>query len=236
MSSFEKIDLSRIHIFSGLNSLELNIIANSCRQEMYQSGDKIIDQMSNTQEVYFIAEGAVRITNLTSSGKEVTLEILDKNKCFGELAAIDGGKRSSSVTAIKASLIFSMSAMDFQKILKEHSSVAQKVMVMMASVIRTSCERITELVTLGANARVLAELMKKIDEQRRDTVANEIYVENFPTHSEIARRASTTRETVSRVLSALAKKNIILRQGTSLKILDVSVLQRTLVNLSDSDC
>jgi CRP/FNR family transcriptional regulator, cyclic AMP receptor protein len=235
MNSFEPIDLSQIYIFSELNSVEINQIASTCRQEVYQAGDKIIDQMSATREVYFIAEGAVSVTNLTTSGKEVTLEILDKNKCFGELAAIDGGKRSSSVTVTETSLIASMSASDFQKTLKEHSSVALKVMVMMAKIIRTSCERITELVTLGANARVLAELMKRIHEQRANKDTNEILVENFPTHNEIARRASTTRETVTRVLSALAKKNIILRQGTSLKVYDIRVLERTFFNLSDSD-
>ena len=191
--------------------------------------------MSATQEVYFIAEGAARVTNLTISGKEVTLEILDKSKYFGELAAIDGDSRSSSVTAIKPSLIISMSATNFQKTLIEHSSVALKVMAVMARVIRTSSERITQLITLGANARVLAELMKKIHEQKRNTDANETYIANFPTHNEIARRASTTRETVTRVLSALAKKNIIRRQGTSLEVYDIKVLERTFINLSNSD-
>ena len=235
MTSIEKIDLSQIHIFSELNSLELKNIANACRQELYQAGDKIIDQMSATRKVYFIVEGTVHVTNLTSSGKEVTLEILDKNKCFGELAAIDGGKRSSSVTATEASLIISMSATDFLKTLTEHASVALKVMVMMASVIRTSGERITELVTLGATARVLAELMKKIQEHKHTSDVNEINVDNFPTHNEIARRASTTRETVTRVLSALAKKNIIRRQGTSLYVCDIAVLERTFINISDAD-
>ena len=235
MTSIEIIDLSHIHIFSELNSLQLKSIANNCRQQLYQAGDKIIDQMSATQEVYFIAEGAVRVTNLTTSGKEVTLEILDKSNYFGELAAIDGDARSSSVTAIKPSLIISISAANFQKTLIEHSSVALKVMAVMASVIRTSSERITQLITLGANARVLAELMKKIHEQKRNTDANETYIENFPTHNEIARRASTTRETVTRVLSALAKKNIIRRQGTSLEVFDIKVLERTFINLSNSD-
>ena len=40
MTSIEIIDLSHIHIFSELNSLQLKSIANNCRQQLYQAGDK----------------------------------------------------------------------------------------------------------------------------------------------------------------------------------------------------
>jgi CRP-like cAMP-binding protein len=106
-------------------------------------------------------------------------------------------------------------------------------MIMLASVIRTSSDRITDLVTLGANARVLNELIKKMEEVGISN--NKTVIDNFPFHNEIARRASTTRETVTRVLSTLTKKDIIRRHGKAIEILDVAVLERTFENLSDSD-
>ncbi len=104
---------------------------------------------------------------------------------------------------------------------------------MLASVIRTSGDRITDLITLGANARVLNELIKKTDEIGISN--NKAVIENFPVHYEIARRASTTRETVTRVLSMLTKRGIIKRRGKDIEIIDVAVLERTFRNLSDSD-
>jgi CRP-like cAMP-binding protein len=233
MVDANKIDLSKIEIFSELKPQQIAQISATCQQNYYQRGDQIIGQLSDTQEVYFIARGLVRVINLTKSGKEVALEVLKQGKSFGELAAIDGGLRSSSVIAMEPSLLITMSAKDFLLTLQKYPAIGLKVMVMLASVIRTSGDRITDLVTLGANARVLAELMKKIQETGINN--NKVSIENFPVHNEIARRASTTRETVTRVLSTLSKKEVIKRRGTTLEILDVTVLERTFSNLSDSD-
>ena len=229
------LNLSNIEIFSELTAQELVSIGNSCQEKYFQIGDKIIDQMSDSQGVYFISKGAVRVANLTPSGKEVTLEVLSEGKCFGELATIDSGPRSSSVIAIKPTLLFLMSAPNFLKTMEKYPSVSLNILGMLAKVIRTSSERITNLVALGANARVLAEVMKKINEQGYDKIKNKILIENFPVHNEIARKASTTRETVTRVLSTLSKKNIIHRNGTTLEVSDIAVLERTFSSLSDSD-
>jgi len=229
------LNLSNIEIFSELTAQELVRIGNLCQEKCFQIGERIIDQTSNTQGVYFIYKGSVRVVNLTTSGKEVTLEILNQGKCFGELAAIDRGPRSSSVIAIKPTLSFLMSAPNFLKTMEKHPSVSLNIMDMLAKVIRTSSERITNLITLGANARVLAEVMKKINEQEYDKIKNKILIENFPVHNEIARKASTTRETVTRVLSTLSKKNIIRRNGSTLEVSDITILERTFLNLSNSD-
>jgi CRP-like cAMP-binding protein len=119
--------------------------------------------------------------------------------------------------------------------MEKYPSVSLNIMSMLAKVIRTSSERITNLVTLGANARVLAEVIKKIKEQGYDKNINKILIQNFPKHSELARRASTTRETVTRVLSTLSKKNIIRRNSSTLEVSDIAVLERTFLNLSNSD-
>ena len=232
MNHENKIDISDIEIFSDVQSRDQESIAALCQHKYYHSGDQIIDQMSKTSDVFFISTGSVRVINLTASGKEVALEILKQGKCFGEIAAIDGGPRSSSVVALEPSKLIRMPGKDFIKILQKHPKVGLKVMIVLASVIRTSGNRITDLVTLGANARVLAELMKKIEES--GTKENKAIIENFPVHSEIAQRASTTRETVTRVLSALSKKGIIKRNGTSLEVIDTAVVERTFLNLSDS--
>jgi CRP/FNR family cyclic AMP-dependent transcriptional regulator len=229
------LNLSNIEIFSELTAQELLRIGGLCQEQYFQIDNQVIDQMSDTRGVYFINKGSVRVINLTTSGKEVTLEVLSEGKCFGELAAIDSGPRSSSVIAIKPTSLFLMSASNFLKTMEEYPSVSLKIMGMLAKVIRTSSERITNLITLGANARVLAEVMKKISEQGYDKTKNKILIENFPVHNELARKASTTRETVTRVLSTLSKKNIICRNGTTLEVSDIAVLERTFLNLSNSD-
>ena len=117
MSHKTKIGLSNIEIFYGLTSQQIKDLEKSCQQKYYQRDDQIIDQQSATQEVYFISKGSVRVVNLTTSGKEVALEVLKPGMCFGELSAIDGGLRSSSVIAIEPSVLIIMPAKIFLKTL-----------------------------------------------------------------------------------------------------------------------
>ena len=51
-------NLADIEIFSELGSVDQNNIKTLCLEKYFQVGDTIIDQMSNTQGVYFISKAA----------------------------------------------------------------------------------------------------------------------------------------------------------------------------------
>jgi CRP-like cAMP-binding protein len=216
--------LNNIELFANLEKDILEEYEKLCQWKHYIPNTSIIEQTDETQDVYFIADGQVRVANSSSSGKEVTLEILNAGKCFGELAAIDNSPRSSTVTSIGHTFVAIMASNVFLKAIEENPTIAIKLIRMMASVIRTSSERIVDLVTLGANDRVLAELLHEL---KICTITNNTAViECLPLHQNIANKASTTRETVARVFSNLAKKGIILRNKKTLMITDVKALKR----------
>ena len=216
--------LSNIELFSDLNNSSLKHYKELCRWKHYNPNDIIIEQTDETNDVYFIIEGKVRVANVSSSGKEVTLEILNTGHCFGELAAIDNSPRSSNVSALEHTFVAIMKSKVFLSAIEDNPSVAVKLIGMMASVIRTSSERIVDLITLGANDRVLAELLHEL--KTCNIIDNTAIIECLPPHQEIANKASTTRETVARVFSNLAKKGIILRNKRAIMVTDVRALNR----------
>ncbi|MBL6864651.1 MAG: Crp/Fnr family transcriptional regulator [Rhodospirillales bacterium] len=222
--------LSKVELFSDLNNSNLKQYNDLCRWKYYNPNDTIIEQTDETNDVYFIIEGQVRVSNVSSSGKEVTLEILDTGQCFGELAAIDNSPRSSNVSALEHTFVAIMQSNIFLKAIEDNPSIAVKLIAMMASVIRTSSERIVNLVTLGANDRVLAELLHELKICK--IVNNSAIIECLPLQQDIANKASTTRETVARVFSDLAKKGIILRNKRTLMVTDVTALKK----LYSKDC
>ena len=216
--------LHNVELFSELEKFVLEKYEKICRWKHYGPNTSIIEQTDKTQDVYFIIEGQVRVANLSSSGREVTLEILNVGQCFGELAAIDNSPRSSTVTSIGPTYVAIMTSNVFIKAIEENPTIALKLIRMMTSVIRTSSERIVNLVTLGANDRVLAELLHEIKISK--VTNNTAVIERLPLHQDIANKASTTRETVARVFSNLAKKGLILRNKRTLMITDLKALKR----------
>ena len=125
--------------------------------------------------------------------------------------------------ALEDADIAKMSPERFQTVLKMHPDVALKVMRNLASIIRTSTERIIDLSTPGANNRVHGELLRQAAASA--SADNTAIIKPIPGHSDMASRASTTRETVARVLSDLSKKGIVKREKDSLVICDVMALE-----------
>ena len=78
--------------------------------------------------------------------------------------------------------------------------------------------------TLGANNRVHAEILRLALHGSQPDGSAEI--RPIPVHSDIASRVSTTRETVARVLSDLAKSGIVTRAADHLHVPKLRPLER----------
>ena len=223
MSAPERHDLSNIEILASLSPEERRDFEKSCRWRRFSPDEMIIDQKSDTRDVYFLTRGRVRVVSYTLSGREVALEDVPPGGYFGELAALDGKPRSSSVVAVDDSDIAKMAPERFLKVLQIYPDVALKVMINLAGFIRNSTDRIVDLSTLGANNRVHGELLRQAMANRADD--NTAMIAPIPVHSDMASRASTTRETVARVLNDLARKGVVQREKDCLIIRDVDQLQ-----------
>lgn len=214
--------LSNIDLLSGLAPAELKRIEKSCAFKRYSAQEQIIDRQSETTDVFFVVDGDVRVVNYSLSGREITLDDLVTGSHFGELAAIDSEPRSASVMALTDCLVASLPQEQFLALLEKHPSTALKVMRTLAGIVRFSTARIMDLSTLAANNRVQADVLR-LARSHMDG-KNAARIEPIPTHSDIASRASTTRETVARVLNDLARHGVVERKKSVLVIHDVEQL------------
>ena len=100
-----KFAFSDIDLFRGLSGSDLEALAKRCRWRRYSSGQLIIGHQDESNDVFFIAEGLVRVTVYSGSGKEVSFRDLGAGKSIGELSAVDGAPRSANVIALTDSVL-----------------------------------------------------------------------------------------------------------------------------------
>ncbi|MBL4613987.1 MAG: Crp/Fnr family transcriptional regulator [Magnetovibrio sp.] len=215
--------LNDILLLSELSDDEVAIVERNCRWKSYGSGEQIIDQHSNSRDIFFVAAGRVRVVNYSLSGREITFDDLEPGSHFGELAAIDGLPRSASVMALDDARIASLPADQFHQMVLDHPEIALKLMKHLAHLVRTSTVRIMDLSTLGANNRIHADLLRLARKVTKDEMT--AMITPIPVHSDVASRVSTTRETVARVLNDLARKGIVERQKNVLMVKDLERLE-----------
>jgi CRP-like cAMP-binding protein len=172
------------------------------------------------------------VVNHSLSGREIAFHELDAGEYFGELAAIDEQPRSATVVALNDSLLASMSPNTFINLLQDHPQLAIEVLRELAQFVRVSTNRIMELSTLGAHNRVHSEILR----EARALVGedgNSARISPIPVHADIASRVSTTRETVARVLSDLAKQGVVKREKNALVVNDLEQLEKIVNEVRD---
>ena len=97
--------LAGIKEFQALSLEDLEAVARVCHWHRYEAGEEIVRYHDDSNSVFFIAQGEMRVTYFSMSGQEVILCDLPAGEIFGELTAIDGHSRSATVVAKTNSLL-----------------------------------------------------------------------------------------------------------------------------------
>lgn len=199
--------LGKIALLDGLTEAELTDLARVSRWHRFDEGEVVFDRQSDCRGVYLVVEGEVDVVNYSNQGREIAYARVRSGEFFGELSAIDGEPRSANIVAQTVCRIAEVPRETFVELLKTRPQIAFSVIQKMVRIIRTADDRIMDLATLGAHQRVCIELLRLA---KPDPVkAGSWMVYPLPTQAEIAALASTTRETVARVMSQLSEDGLI---------------------------
>jgi CRP/FNR family cyclic AMP-dependent transcriptional regulator len=202
--------------FKELAPSEIRQISSRCHWKWYRPDEFIVSQDDTRNDVYFIVQGRVRITNYSISGKEISFRDMTSGQIFGELAAIDGLPRSASAVSLSDSLLASMSAEAFWEALRSYPPLAADCLKRLAHLVRALSNRVIEFATMPVRDRICAELLRLATRDKSDLW--QIYP--MPTHAELANRVATHREAVTRVVHELELAGLISREGKKLILRD----------------
>lgn len=216
--------LDGIDLFEGLSAEDLDDIARQCSWREVPADDQVFDKNSDTQDVYFVAAGAVRILTPGPDEQEVALADIRAGTNFGELAAIDGMRRSARVIALIDSELASLPAPEFLELMRRHPEIALKVLSRLTRVIRNLDSRVTELSTKSDSQRIFAQLAELA--QPDPAVPEARLIPDLPNHREIASWTGTSKEVVAQAIGDLARQGIVRRKGVGLHIPQWDVLLR----------
>ncbi len=101
--------LKAIPLFKELSKRDLSNLMGIIHDRNYLSGEYIFYQGDPGIGLYLIRDGEVSIHRTNDSGNEIVLATFSKGDFFGELALVDGEKRSASAIAntdTRVSVIF----------------------------------------------------------------------------------------------------------------------------------
>ena len=141
---------------------------------------------------------------------------------FGEIAAIDRGPRTASIRTVPETFVLRISGDDFIKLMWTHRPIGMRILRRLTELVRFLCGRVIEFHALSVADRIHAEMLRLASAKGPD--GNRVTLSPAPTHADIASRAGTRREAVTRELNAMARSGLVGRSGATLVIHDLTKL------------
>lgn len=123
--------LEMVPLFSTCSQRELNVIARAAKEVSHPAGTVIAREGEFGIGLFLILEGMCLVT---VGGRERAR--LGPGDFFGEIALIDGGPRTATVTALTDVRLIGLTEWVFRGLLREHPSIALKTLESVASRLR----------------------------------------------------------------------------------------------------
>ena len=124
-------------VFRGFSQEEIGKIASICKPVYFAGGEVIVQEDARGRDLYIIRKGRVNIT-LHKTPERYDLGTISKccsGQVFGELAFIDGARRSTFVVAIEDVDAVQLSWGDFSQLIRGHPGIGYKFIYNLALVI-----------------------------------------------------------------------------------------------------
>lgn len=195
-----------IPFFEGLDPALDEAHARHCLRKRYSEGELVVDYEDDSTDVYFIVGGDVRVLIRTASGKEMILGDFGPGRLFGEMAAIDGIKRSANVTALTNADLCVVPAASFRAIVFAQPHVCERLLRLFTARVRDLNIRLFERSALDLKHRLYSELLRL--SAPRKGVAGQAIVTPPPLQHDLAARIGCRREQVSRELTLMIEEGL----------------------------
>jgi CRP/FNR family cyclic AMP-dependent transcriptional regulator len=129
--------IARVPLFSGLEKRDLERIANSFKERRYKAGDTIATEGHGGAGFFVVGEGTAKVD---VGGRDVAK--LGPGDYFGEIALIDEGARTASVTAETDMTCYAMTLWEFRPIVETDARIAWKLVQALAHKLREADARL----------------------------------------------------------------------------------------------
>jgi CRP/FNR family transcriptional regulator, cyclic AMP receptor protein len=220
--------LRSVLLFEDLEDSELLRVSERLHSKKFRKNNLVIFEEDEGQVLYIIRSGRVKISRINSAGEEVILAILGPSDFFGELAIIDEGPRSATVTSLEEVELLTIRRKDFFELIHAYPSISISLLRMMAYRIRKTDAQLVSVSTLDARGRVISTLVSlcrdlgKLEE-------GDVFLTRLPLQRDLASMAGTSRETMSRILARLEGEGWLTKKKSDLRVHRFQEFQKLLL-------
>jgi CRP/FNR family transcriptional regulator, cyclic AMP receptor protein len=191
----------------------------------FPKGAVLFFEGQSPRGVFVICRGRIKLSACSSEGKALITQIASEGDLIGLSATMAGKPYEVTAEALDPCTVNVVKRDDFLRFLAEHGEACLNVARHLGNDYHTAFQKACVLGLSSSASEKLARLL--LDWIKRDGKQDQqgIQLKLTLTHEEIAQMISTSRETVTRLLSDFKNERIIQIKGATLVIRDRQALE-----------
>jgi CRP-like cAMP-binding protein len=211
--------LATMHYFAGLTTGELKDVKKYVASEKrIGKGETLLFEGDQTEYMYFIVSGAVKVYKKSANEKEQILNVATSGESLNDVSTFDGGGSAANMLAMTPVRLYAVKMKDMEELFYKNPKIALNVAKVLASRVR----RDSSLVEVLSFGQVISRLARLILKQVAVTGGNRL--PHF-TQQDLAAMVGTSRVVVNRSLRAMEEKGAIRLERRRIVITDEFALR-----------
>ena len=217
--------LDRSPYFHDLGAEALDRIDRRMRTSTWAAEEVIYRAGEPAGTLYVVADGRVRISQLTAAGTQTVTDILGPGDMFGAMSSLGEPHHLQTATALVGSCTLRIGQEAFREVMVENPTVGLRVVDDLAARLSRAETDIGGQGTDTVEQRVARALLRLADKLGKDRGAQGLLLEVPLSRADLAGLARSTPESVSRVMSRWKKAGIIDSGRRWTAVLDRALLE-----------
>ena len=205
--------LARSALFNALTPAPRHALAQEMRDVTLDSGEMLFARGDPGNEIYLVVEGRIRISVLSSDGRELSFAHAVPGDVFGEIAALDGSPRSADATAITSVRLKTLSRSALQHLLSCSTTASLAIIQLLCERLRDVSEHFEAIALHPIEVRLARLLLDTLEEKQTEGAAKVASLTLGISQNELALLMGSTRQRANVALMLLERTGAIRRSG-----------------------
>jgi CRP/FNR family transcriptional regulator, cyclic AMP receptor protein len=177
------------------------------RELNFRKGEKIFAQGDRADSIYFIQSGRIKITVVSTGGKEAVLAMAGPHDFFGEGALVNQSLRVSTATTLEPSTIFRIEKGTMIRSLHEQPELSEKFTALLLTRNINLEEDLCDQLFNHSEKR-LARVLLKLARLRENDLAQDASIPVL-SHETLAEMVGTTRSRITHFMNKFRTMGLI---------------------------
>ncbi|MBU9713251.1 Crp/Fnr family transcriptional regulator [Evansella tamaricis] len=220
----EKKQLQMKRFFNELSEENQNLLLTYGLEMSVKSGTFLFYEGDYPEHVYLVRSGKVRLSKMTSDGKEFSVHLKQKDELVGEVGLFNEMSISVTAEVLEDASLVRFERHALEELFRENGEIAVAFMKWFARHTQSTQAKFRDLILCGKTGAFYSTLIR-FSNSYGITSEDGTLINVQLTNQDIANYIGTTRESVNRMLNDLKKSDIISMKDGHIILHDVQFLK-----------